>query len=272
MSGIRRRAARDVPLRLVLAALLAITLLALLGLVFTPSDPSVRIGHVLQPPGWLIPLGTDDIGRDLFSRVLAGVSLIWLPSLAVVLAAASFGSLIGAVAGAAGGWVDLLLRRLITVFRAFPAPVMAMATAAALGPSLLNVTAALAMFWWPWYARLVRTKIRAVRLRPYADAARLAGVSPVAQLTRYLLPAALPSITVNAALDVGNVVVLFALLSFLGLGDDAAAPQLGAMTARSLALLPDVWRVPVAPAAAVFAMALAANTAGEVLRRRLPRG
>jgi peptide/nickel transport system permease protein len=128
---------------------------------------------------------------------------------------------------------------------------------------------AVSIFWWPWYSRLVRTEIRAARATPHVEAAVLAGASHMRLLTHYLLPAAVPVIIVTATLDVANVVLILSVFSFLGLGAPAPAPELGAMSSRSLENLVDFWWVPVLPALAIFLLVLCANIAGDLMRRRL---
>jgi peptide/nickel transport system permease protein len=267
----RPRPAIDAAAVLALILLGAITLLAAIVLWRTPSDPTLRVGRVLQPPDWRLPFGTDEIGRDLFSRVLSGVGHLWLPSVLAVAMSAGFGTLVGAVGGGAGGWTDALLHRLTGLFRAVPAAVAGIAAAGVFGLGPFGAAWVLALFWWPWYARLARGEVRRHRGQPYVDAARLGGVSAPRRLWRYMLPPALPEIAVSATLDLAQVVLVLALVSFLGLGNADPTAELGAMTAASLAYLPDLWRLPAAPAAAVFGLALAANIAGEVFRLRLDR-
>lgn len=250
-------------------ALGLITVVALFAPHLTPYDPQLRVAPPFLPPSLAHLFGTDEIGRDLFSRVIIGVRLTWLPGLAIILAGLSVGTLVGLVAGAVGGWVDAGLQRFTELFLVLPSTLIALAVVAALGPGLGNTMLAVALFWWPWYARIARTEIRAVAARPHAEAARLAGVSGPRLLFRYLLPAALPSLLVTATLDVGNVVLMLSLFSFLGLGAPAPAPELGAMTASTVSSLTVYWWLPIIPAAVIFALCLAANLAGDGVRSAL---
>jgi peptide/nickel transport system permease protein len=134
-----------------------------------------------------------------------------------------------------------------------------------LGPGLLNTVIALAVFWWPWYARISRDEVRRLKARPHTEAARIAGVSEPRFLLRYLLPGAIPSLVVTATLDVANVILTLSLMSFLGLGEPAPSPELGAMTSRALDSLTVYWWVPILPAAAIFLICLLANLAGDGL-------
>jgi peptide/nickel transport system permease protein len=138
-----------------------------------------------------------------------------------------------------------------------------------MGPSLLHTLLALSIVWWPWYARIVRGEVRALAARPHAEAARLAGVSRAGVVLRHLLPGAVAPVVVTMSLDVGNLILALAALSFIGLGAPPPAPELGAMSARGLEYLFGHPWVPIAPAAAVALLALAANLLGDLVNRRL---
>jgi peptide/nickel transport system permease protein len=248
----------------------ALTLFALAAPLLAPHG-SLEITSVgaLKAPSWHAPLGTDEIGRDVLSRVLYGIRSSWFSALAVIAVGAAFGSLVGALAGAFGGFVDKVLMRMTDLFLALPAPVLAIAVIASLGPSLFHTLVALAIVWWPWYARIVRGEVRALAARPHAEAARLAGVGRTRLLLRHLLPGAFPPVIVTMSLDVGNLILALAGLSFIGLGAPAPAPELGAMSARGLQYLFGHPWVPIAPAACVALLALAANLLGDFVNRRL---
>ena len=184
----------------------------------------------------------------------------------VIASAVLIGGAIGLAAGAAGGWKDTVMRSLTDIVLALPGPVLAIAVVAALGPSFMHTLVGVSIVWWPFYARIVRAEVRSLAARPHLEAARMAGVSPVRRAWRHLLPGALPVVLVTASLDVGNLIVTLASLSFLGLGAPAPAPELGAMAARGLQYLLQEWWVPVMPALAVFVVALLANLAGDGVR------
>jgi peptide/nickel transport system permease protein len=156
--------------------------------------------------------------------------------------------------------------RVTDAFLALPGPVLAIAVVAALGPSLWHTLIAVSVVWWPFYARIMRGEIRALAARPHVEAARLAGAGRLRIALRHLLPGALAPTMVTASLDVGNLVLTLAALSFLGLGAPAPAPELGAMSARGLPYLLQEWWVPVMPGVAVMVLALVANLAGDGLR------
>lgn len=254
------------PERVAFVMLAVITLVAILAPWLTPYDPFIRVADPFLPPSPMHPFGTDEIGRDLLSRVILGIRLTWLPGLAIIVVSLCLGAVIGLIAGAMGGWVDMGLSRLTDLFLVLPSTLIALAVVAALGPGLLNTLIAIVIFWWPWYARTTRAEIMAQAARPHVEAARLSGVSGARLLWRYLLPGAAPTLLVTATLDVANVVLILSLFSFLGLGLPAPAPELGAMTARTLENLTVQWWLPIMPASVVFVLCLAANIAGDGLR------
>jgi peptide/nickel transport system permease protein len=247
-----------------------VTLIALLAPVLAPHNPIEPVGMPLQPPGsggYL--LGTDSIGRDILSRVLFGWRSSWFDALAVIASGLLIGGLIGLVAGTVGGVVDTVLMRLTDGFLALPAPVVAIAVVAALGAGIVHTLIAVAIVWWPFYARIVRGEIRSLAARPHVEAARLAGAGRLRIALRHLLPGAVPAAVITASLDVGNLVLTLASLSFLGLGQPQPAPELGADAARNLTYLLQQWWIPVMPGIAVLLLALAANIAGDGVRNLL---
>jgi peptide/nickel transport system permease protein len=252
-----------------LILLVVFTLLAIFGPLIVPHDPQQRVAQSLLAPSLTYPFGTDEIGRDEFSRVIVGIRSTWLPGVAIIASGVLIGGLLGLLAGAYGGWTDRIIQRFTDLFLVLPSTLIAIAVVGALGPSLLNTAIAIAIFWWPWYSRIVRGEVRTIAVRPHVDAARLAGVSQTRLLLRHLLPGAVPTILVAATLDVANVILILAMFSFLGLGAPAPAPELGAMTARSLDSLTTAWWLPIFPALMVFLLALAANLAGDGIRDAL---
>ena len=252
-----------------IVGVLIITVVAVAANWLTPFDPQLRVAGVFLPPSSAHWFGTDEIGRDLFSRVLLGVQYTWLPALAIIAFGLVVGTLLGVVSGAAGGWVDLGIQRVVDLFLVLPSSLVALAVVAALGPGLLNIIIALAVFWWPWYARISRDEVRRIAAQPHAEAARIAGVRPLRLALRYVLPGAVPSLIVAATLDVANVVLALALMSFLSLGQPAPAPELGAMTSRTLDSLTVSWWLPILPATAILVICLLANLAGDGLRATL---
>jgi peptide/nickel transport system permease protein len=238
------------------------------------AAPLLAAHNPIQPAGipFLSPghggflFGTDEVGQDILSRVLYGLRSSLEAAGAVIASGVVIGGTIGLVAGATGGWVDDLLMRITDIFLALPGPVLAIAVVASLGPSFVHTLIGVAIVWWPFYARIVRAEVRSLAARSHLEAARLAGVGSARRAWRHLLPGAVPALLVTASLDVGNLIVTLASLSFLGLGAPAPAPELGAMAARGLQYLLQEWWVPVMPALIVFLVALLANLAGDGIR------
>jgi peptide/nickel transport system permease protein len=238
--------------------------------LIAPYNPIVPSGLPFTLPlhgGHL--MGTDEVGFDIFSRVLFGLRASLVGAAVVVASGVIIGGTIGLAAGVVGGWVDTALMRLTDLFLALPGPVLAIAFVAALGPSEVHTLIAVAIVWWPFYARIMRGEIRALAARPHLEAATLAGAGPFRRAFRHLLPGAVPAIVVTASLDVGNLVLTLAGLSFLGLGAPAPAPELGAMAARGLQFLLQEWWVPVMPAAVVFLLTMASNLSGDGLNNAM---
>jgi peptide/nickel transport system permease protein len=250
--------------------LILITLVALLAPVLAPHDPIQPVGMPMASPGsGGFLLGTDSIGRDILSRVLFGWRSSWFAALAVIASGLLIGGLIGLVAGTLGGVVDTVLMRVTDGFLALPAPVVAIAVVAALGAGFVHTLIAVAVVWWPFYARIVRGEIRSLAARPHVEAARLAGAGRLRIAVAHLLPGAVPAAVITASLDVGNLVLTLAALSFLGLGQPQPAPELGADTAHNLTYLLQQWWIPVMPGIAVLLLALAGNIAGDGVRNLL---
>lgn len=246
---------------------LLISAVAVLGGALAPDNPIQPVAAPYLPVGTMgHVLGTDGIGRDLLSRILIGVRTSWLMALVVVATGLVVGGVIGTVAGAVGGWVDAVLMRITDMFLALPAMLVAVAVAAALGPGLRNTFLAISVVWWPYYARIIRGEVRALAVRPHVEAARMARAGRARIMLRHLLPGVYPTAIVTASLDIGAVVLTLASLSFLGLGQPAPAPELGADTSRSMTELLTHWWIPVMPAIAVMMLSLVSNLSGDALR------
>lgn len=255
--------------KLALLAFAVVLVVSFAGPLLAPHGISEPVGLPFSPPGHGALLGTDDLGRDLLSRILYGARETWIGTLIVVGLGAMFGTLVGLIAGALGGPTDFLLMRATDAFLALPALVLAIAVVAALGASYNHELLAVLIVWWPYYARLVRGEVAALASRPHLEAARLSGISQPRIWFRHLLPGALPPIIIATSLDLGQVVLVISSLSFLGLGSPDPAAELGAMTARGLPyLLSSAW-VSLFPAAAVFLIALVGNFAGDAVRNLL---
>ena len=251
------------------AAVLLIVLIALFAKHLAPFSPNLPVGDPLAAPGAAHLLGTDEVGRDMMSRILVGMASSWWGAMIVIASGVVFGGLVGLVAGAAGGIVDGLLMRFTDVFLALPGAVLAIAVVSAIGPSYSHTLFAVSIVWWPLYARIVRGEVTRLRASPHIEAARVAGAGRVRLAMRHLLPGAIPPTIVAATLDVGALVLVVAGLSFLGLGAPAPAPELGAMSEHGLTYVFDAWWIPVLPAVAVAVLVVVANFAGDSVRDRI---
>ena len=219
------------PLNLVAIALIgAFALCALFAPVIAPYDPLLQeLGSRLRPPSAEHWLGTDSLGRDIASRILYGARISLIIGVVVVASAGVFGTAVGLVAGYAGGFVDEALMRLTEVFLAFPALILAMAIAGALGPSLTNAIIAIAAVTWAVYARLTRGQILSLRRREFVEAARAIGASRIRILWQHLLPNVIAPLMIQASFDLGSAIIAAAGLSFIGFGAQPPTPEWGVM-------------------------------------------
>ena len=252
-----------------LAIFLAWTFISLAAPWIAPYDPLKQdIVARLQPPSPEHWFGTDQLGRDVFSRVLYGGRLSLPAGILVIIIAGIIGTLIGALAGFIGGWFDEGTMRLTEVFMAFPTIILAMAIAAALGPSLGNAVIAMVVVWWPNYARIVRSLVISVKSQEYVEAARALGVPRGRVLWRTVLPNCLAPAVVLATIDLGNAILVFAGLSFLGLGPDPTTPEWGRMVADGIQYF-DQWWIAAFAGLAIFTVVMAFNFIGDGIRDAL---
>ena len=265
-----RRFLRANPLALAgLLLVLAWAIISVAAPAITPYGPlEQKIVQRLKPPSSAHLFGTDQLGRDVLTRVMYGGRLSLPAGLAVVLSAGMIGTLVGALAGFLGGWVDEIMMRLTEVFMAFPTIILAMAVASALGPSLINAIFAMVVVWWPSYARVVRALVLSVKANEYVEAARALGVPPQRILWRTILPNCLAPAVVVATIDLGNAVLVFAGLSFLGLGPDPTTPEWGRMIADGIEFF-DQWWMSAFPGLAIFTVVMAFNFIGDSIRDAL---
>ncbi len=256
-------------------ALLGITVFLIWVLVsifarqLAPYEPlEQNIVARLQGPSGTHWFGTDQLGRDIFSRVLFGGRLSLPAGLMVVILAGIIGTIIGALAGYIGGWVDELVMRLTEIFMAFPTIILAMAIAAALGPSLINAIIAMIAVWWPNYARVVRSLVIGVKSQEYVEAANALGVPQARILIRTVLPNCLAPAVVLGTIDLGNAILVFAGLSFLGLGPAPSSPEWGRMVADGIQYF-DQWWLAAFPGLAIFTVVMGFNFIGDGIRDAL---
>lgn len=250
-----------------LSLLVMVIFLAVFAPWVAPHDPlEVKLEDKLLPPGGQYLLGTDDMGRDLLSRTIYGFRISLRSAVIVLSVACVLGIILGGSAGYLGGKTDNLLMRLVDMFLAFPGYILALAIAGALGPSLMNAIVAVALVWWPWYARLVRGQVLTVRQNLYIEAAKGTGARHWRIMTRHILPNALTPVLVLVTMDIGIVVLVLANLSFLGLGAQPPEPELGYMIARGRLYFMNQWWVATVPGLAIFVMALGTNLVGDAWR------
>ena len=220
----------------------------------------------LLPPSSATLLGTDNLGRDMLSRLIFGARPAIVSALVVVTAAVTIGTPLGAVAGYYGGWVDELIMRITDLFLAFPSLLLAMAIVSFAGPSLMNAVLALVVSWWPWYTRLVRSTTRSLRAQYFVEAARSIGVTDTVIITRHILPNTVTPIIVQATIDIGTVILATTSLAFIGLGTQAPNADWGLMIEEGRQFLRQAWWYSMFPGIAIFLTVLAFNLIGDTLR------
>lgn len=265
-SGILRGVLRDGTARIGLLIVALLVVVAVLAPVISPYDPLAITGDRLESPSWTHPLGTDRLGRDLFSRMLHGARLsLGTAFLASVLIMA-LGVLAGSLAGYAGGLVDAVLMRVVDTILAFPSLILALAVAGLFQPSLTALMVALASVWWVGYARLIRGLILSVRERQFIEAARVAGASRRRVLVRHVLPHVLPPVIVLATLEMGVIILAVSGLNFLGLGVQPPTPEWGALLNDGRAFFFSAPHVMLFPGLAISLAVLGFNLLGDGLR------
>jgi peptide/nickel transport system permease protein len=221
---------------------------------------------VLHPPSAHHWFGTDQVGRDILSRVIYGARVSPLIALFVLLIACAVGIPLGIAAGYFGGWLDDVIMRLTDVVLAFPALLLALALAAMLPPSLTSLTIAISATWWPWYTRLIRGQAASVAGRPYIESCRALGIPRRRIIFRHILPNAITPLIVQVSLDVGGVILTASALSFLGLGAQDPTPDWGLMVSEGQTYFTTDWWVVTFPGLAILITAFAFNLLGDGLR------
>ena len=242
------------------------TLIAPVVLAYDPLAQNVN--DSLAAPSLAHIWGADKLGRDIFARVLYGTRISLPAAIIAVLASLVIGTIIGAIAGYLGGWSDELLMRITDIFLAFPSIILAMAIAAALGPSINNAILTIAIVAWPNYARVTRGLVLSIKQNEFVEAAHAIGASPLRILVRTILPNCLGPLVVLATFDLGNAILLFAGLSFLGLGAAPEVPEWGRLIADGTEYA-DQWWVSAFPGLAIFITVMALNFIGDGLRDAL---
>jgi peptide/nickel transport system permease protein len=270
---VRRALRANKLMALGLAIALLFVVVALIAPLIAPHPEDA--GSATHPTAALLapsgdhPFGTDQVGRDILTRVLYGARTSLRIAALVLLLSGLIGVPLGIVAGYFGGLIDDVIMRVTDVFLAFPALLLSLALASVLTPSVGNATIAIAVTWWPWYARLARGAAQQVAGRGYIESARALGVSPLRILGRHVLPNATTPVLVQMSIDVGGIILTAAALSFLGLGAQDPTPEWGLMVSQGQGYLNTEWWFPVFPGLAIVLAALAFNLLGDGLRQLL---
>jgi ABC-type dipeptide/oligopeptide/nickel transport system permease subunit len=256
-----------------LAVVLLAALVALFAPWIAPHDPyEADLFRRLQPPAWLeggdwaYPLGCDQLGRDILSRLIHGTRVSMTIGVVVIAIAAVIGTVLGLLAGYLRGWVDVAIGRLVDTLLGFPYLIFAIGLMAAMGPGLVNIVLALVLKEWVLTCRVARAETLAARESEYVEAARALGASPLRIMLGEILPNILSPVLVVATFRMATIVILEASLSFLGLGVQPPVPSWGSMVADGRAFLLDAWWVATLPGVAIFVLVLAINLASQGLR------
>lgn len=267
LRALATRLMRRHPLLLVACAVVAVWIVVALFApqLATHDILAQNVSSRLQLPSGEHLWGTDELGRDIYSRVLFGARITIPAGIAVIVIGALLGTAIGAIAGFLGGIVDEVLMRLSELFMAFPTIILAMAVTAALGPDIRNAILALVVVWWPGYARLVRGLVLKIRRSEFVEAAECIGATRAYILWRTVLPNCIAPAVIMATLDLGTAILTFAGLSFLGLGPEPTSPEWGRMVAVGIDYF-DQWWTWLFPGMAIASIVVAFNFIGDGLR------
>jgi len=254
--------------------ILLVTLLAILAPWVAPYPEHVRpftdFLNASKPPSLAYPFGTDEIGRDILSRVIFGYRDALLMGVFVLAIVVPVGVLMGLIAGYSHGtWIDTLVMRVTDIFLAVPPLILALAIASVLEPNLFNAMMAVTLMWWPWYTRLVYGLASAMRNEFFVSSAETIGASTSHILFREMLPNMISPIFTKMSLDMGWVIIIGSMLSFVGLGVEPPKPSLGTMVASGAKYLPDQWWISVFPALGIVVIVLGFNLLGDGLRDML---
>jgi peptide/nickel transport system permease protein len=250
-----------------LAIVVGLLVMAAIGPSLVSGSPYAQVlTDRLEPPSFEHWFGTDNLGRDIFVRVVYGSRITLMLIVLVSVIVLPVGLVVGTVAGYFGGLLDVLLMRLTDLFLALPRLVLALAIASALGPSIQNVIIAIAITSWPSYARLARAETLTTRKSDYVLAAKMQGASHLRIIWSHIVPLCLPSIVVRLTLDMAGIVITAAGLGFLGMGAQPPSPEWGAMVSTGRDYILDKFWVPTLPGAAIFVVSLGFNLLGDGLR------
>jgi peptide/nickel transport system permease protein len=250
-----------------LTMVVLLVIVALLAPLLAPGSPFEQdLARRLQPPSAQNWLGTDELGRDIYTRVIHGSRVTLYMVILVAIIVAPIGLLVGTVSGYLGGWVDNVLMRITDIFLAFPRLVLALAFVAAIGAGIENAVIAIAITTWPPYARVARAETLTLRNSDFIYAVRLQGASSLRIILRHVTPLCVSSLIIRLTLDMAGIIITAAGLGFLGLGAQPPTPEWGAMIAKGRDFLLDQWWVATIPGIAILIASLGFNLLGDGLR------
>ena len=268
----RRSALRRIGLSLPVGGLLVavFVLFALIPEVVASGDPAkLNVAQQFRPPSAEHWLGTDEVGRDLWTRVVHGTRYSLGMALAIVATGAAIGTIYGAAAGFAGGGIDELMMRIVDVFLSLPGFILAMAIAATIGRGIGPLVGALVIVWWPSYARLVRGMVLGLKERPHVEGARALGASAPYIVRRHIVPLMIEQLNVRVTQDLGYALVAVASLTFIGLGVQPPAPEWGLLLGGARAYISSSWWYPVFPGIAIALATVGFSLLGDGLAELL---
>lgn len=264
---------KNVLTRFAMIGAILLLLIALLSPFLVPYK--THISEETNPEDKLLPpsteyfFGTDELGRDLFSRVLYGTRISLSTAVMAVGLAIVIGVPLGAIAGTLGGFVDEVIMRFTDIFLSFPPLLLAITIAAYLGPNLRNAMIAIAITWWPWYTRLIRSQAVSIRERQFVKASEAIGSSKWTIIFKHIIPNCIAPVVVQASMDIGGVILTIASISFLGLGAQAPTPEWGLLVSTSRNYFLNAWWYSIIPGLFIFATVLIFNLLGDGLREVL---
>jgi peptide/nickel transport system permease protein len=261
-------ATKKSPLTIVgLSLVVALVLVAILAPYIAPHDPiAMHLENRLASPSMSHLLGTDELGRDILSRIIYGTGVALKIMIIVLMIDLPLGVLLGIIAGYFGGWIDEAIMRVADIFMAFPRLILAMAIGAALGPSLVNTMIAIAITMWPTYARLARGETLSIKERTFIEAEKALGTSKARIIISSILPLCSSTTIIRATLDMGNVIRIAAGMSFLGIGAQPPTPEWGLMVSTGRSFLISQWWVPTFPGFAILLAVFGFNLLGDGIR------
>ncbi len=240
---------------------------ALFAPMLAPYDPIKQdLNNILQPPSKEHPFGTDTLGRDILSRIIYGARISLIVGVLVVTISSIIGIVAGLISGFFGGYIDLIIMRITDLFLSFPALILAMAIAGALGPSLTNTMIAISLVWWPPYARLIRGQVLTVKHKEFVEAATALGQSNLRIMFTHVLPNSLTPAIIQATMDLGAVILTAAGLSFIGFGAQPPTPEWGSMISLGRNYFLKQWWLATFPGLAILITVVGFNLLGDGIR------